>query len=99
MRSRSRRRPQVFKQMNRLSALLAQWHDPWVHRLQSKASLGSSHSHSAWRERLRMTAMADERAFVLYDWMAAYGAEPTLERPTDDACERRFVADFCRWRR
>ena len=39
--------------------------------------------------------MADEQAFVLYDWMAGYGAEPTLERPTDDACERRFVAD-CR---
>jgi hypothetical protein len=56
MRFRSRRRPQVFRQMNRLSALLAQWHDPWVHRLQSKASLGSSHSQSAWREGLRMTA-------------------------------------------
>lgn len=39
MRSRSRRRPQVFKQMNRLSALIAQWHDPWVHRLKSKDPL------------------------------------------------------------
>jgi len=36
--------------------------------------------------------MADDRAFVLYDWMAGYGAEPTPERPTDDACERRVVA-------
>jgi hypothetical protein len=42
-----------------------------------------------------MSAKADERAFVLYDWMAGYGAEPTLERPTDDARERRFVADRC----
>jgi hypothetical protein len=25
--------------------------------------------------------------------MAGYGAEPTLERPSDDACERRFVAE------
>jgi hypothetical protein len=39
--------------------------------------------------------LADERAFVFYDWVAGYGAEPTLERPTDDACERRFVADSC----
>lgn len=27
--------------------------------------------------------------------MAGYGAEPTLERLTDDACERRFVAALC----
>jgi hypothetical protein len=25
--------------------------------------------------------------------MAGYGAEPTPERPTDDACERRSVAE------
>jgi hypothetical protein len=25
--------------------------------------------------------------------MAGYGAEPTPERPTEDACERRFVAE------
>jgi len=31
--------------------------------------------------------VADERAAVLYDWMAGYGAEQTPERPTDDACE------------
>ena len=40
-----------------------------------------------------MSAQADERVFVLYDGMAGYGAESTLERPTDDACERRFVAE------
>ena len=40
-----------------------------------------------------MAAKADERAFVFDNRMAGYGAEPTPERPTDDACERRFVAD------
>ena len=37
--------------------------------------------------------MADDRAFVLYDWMAGYGAGPTPERPCDDACERPLLAD------
>ena len=37
--------------------------------------------------------MAEDRAFVLYDWMAGYGAEPTPERPCDDACERPLLAD------
>ena len=36
--------------------------------------------------------LAHRRAFTLYDWMAAYGTGPTLERPADGACERRFVA-------
>lgn len=40
-----------------------------------------------------LTALAHRRAFTLYDWMAVYGTEPTLERPTDGACERRFVAE------
>jgi hypothetical protein len=40
-----------------------------------------------------MTAMADDRAFVLYDWMAGYGVEPTLECPSDAAFERRLVAE------
>jgi hypothetical protein len=40
-----------------------------------------------------MSASADDRAFVLYDWMAGYGVEPTFERPSDDAYERRLVAD------
>ena len=39
-----------------------------------------------------MTGMADEGAFVFDNRMAGYGAEPTPERPTDGACERRFVA-------
>jgi hypothetical protein len=43
-----------------------------------------------------MTALADEGTFVSDYRMAGYGAEPTPERPTDDACERRFVAGFCR---
>jgi len=34
----------------------------------------------------------DERAFVLYDWMAGYGAEPTRERLIHDSCERQLVA-------
>jgi hypothetical protein len=42
-----------------------------------------------------MAAKADERAFVFYGWVAGYGPEPTLERPTDDARERRFVAEPC----
>ncbi len=37
--------------------------------------------------------MADERASVLYDWMAGYGAEPTPERPRSDACDRPLLAD------
>jgi hypothetical protein len=37
--------------------------------------------------------MADERALDFYDWVAGYGEEPTLERPTDNATERQFVAD------
>jgi hypothetical protein len=32
---------------------------------------------------------------TLYGWTAGYRAQPTLERPVDDACERRFVADCC----
>ncbi len=44
---------------------------------------------------MRAAALADERAFVPYDWMAGYGAVPTLERLTDDACEQRFVAALC----
>ena len=40
-----------------------------------------------------MTAMADEGALVFDSRMAGYGAEPTTERPTDDACERRLVAE------
>lgn len=39
-----------------------------------------------------MAALADDRAFVRYDWRAGHGAEPTLVRPRDNACERRFVA-------
>jgi hypothetical protein len=42
-----------------------------------------------------MTATADEGAFVFDKRMAGYGAEPTPERPTDDAGERRFVAAYC----
>jgi predicted sulfurtransferase len=41
-----------------------------------------------------MTAMADGGAFVFDNRMADYGAEPTSERPTDEACERRFMADL-----
>jgi hypothetical protein len=37
--------------------------------------------------------MADEGAFIFDNRMAGYGAEPTLERPIDDAGEWRFVAD------
>jgi hypothetical protein len=37
--------------------------------------------------------MADEGAFVFDSRMAGYGAEPTPERPTDYACERRLVAE------
>jgi hypothetical protein len=40
-----------------------------------------------------MSAKADERAFVHYDWMSGYGAEPTPGRPTGEAHERRFLAD------
>jgi hypothetical protein len=40
-----------------------------------------------------MAASADEGAFGVDSGMAACGAEPTPERPTDDACEWRFVAD------
>ncbi|MCX4149839.1 MULTISPECIES: hypothetical protein [Paraburkholderia] len=40
-----------------------------------------------------MTAKADEGAFVFDRRMAGYGAEPTPERPTDYASERRLVAD------
>jgi hypothetical protein len=44
-----------------------------------------------------MTATADEGAFVFDNRMAGYGAEPTRERPSDDACERRFmVAELSR---
>jgi len=35
---------------------------------------------------------ADEGAFVFDNRMAGYGAEPTPKRPTDNSCERRFVA-------
>jgi hypothetical protein len=42
-----------------------------------------------------MPAMADESAFVFDNPMAGYGAKLTPERPTDDACERRVVADYC----
>ena len=41
-----------------------------------------------------MAGMADEGAFVFDNRLAAYGAEPTPERPTDDACERRFLAEL-----
>src|SRR5580698_10607142 len=40
-----------------------------------------------------MSAKADERAFVHYDWMSGYGTEPTPGRPTDEVHERRFLAD------
>jgi len=40
-----------------------------------------------------MSAAAEDRAFVLHDWMAGYGVEPTLERPSGDACERLFAAN------
>lgn len=42
---------------------------------------------------VRRAELADDRAFVLYDWMAGYGVKPTLERLSDDACERRLVAE------
>jgi hypothetical protein len=29
------------------------------------------------------------------EWMAGYGVEPTLERLSNDKCERLFVADYC----
>ena len=45
-----------------------------------------------------MTGVADEGAFVFDNRMAGYGAEPTLERPIDDACQRRLVAVLCRTR-
>lgn len=38
--------------------------------------------------------MADEGAFVFDNWMVGYGVELTPERPTDDACERRFMAEL-----
>jgi hypothetical protein len=38
------------------------------------------------------TAKADEGAFVFDNPMAGYGAKLTPERATDDACERRVVA-------
>jgi hypothetical protein len=37
-----------------------------------------------------LSIKADDRAFVLNNWTAGYGAEPTHERP-NVACERRFV--------
>jgi hypothetical protein len=37
--------------------------------------------------------MAEEGAFVIANWMAGFGTEPTPERPADDACERQVVAD------
>jgi len=42
---------------------------------------------------MRTAASADEGAFAFDSRMAGYGAEATPERPTDDACERRFMAD------
>jgi hypothetical protein len=44
----------------------------------------------------RASTMADEGAFVFDSRMAGYGAEPTPERPTDYACERRLVAGCSR---
>lgn len=38
------------------------------------------------------SAPAHERASGLYDWMAGYGVEPTLERPRSHACDRPFLA-------
>jgi hypothetical protein len=29
--------------------------------------------------------MTEDQAFVLYDWMAGYGVEPTLDRSSDAA--------------
>jgi len=40
-----------------------------------------------------MTAMVDEGPLVFDSRMAGSGAEPTPERPTDDICERRIVAE------
>lgn len=40
-----------------------------------------------------MPAMADERAFIFDNRMAGSDAKPMPERPTDDACERRFLAE------
>lgn len=38
--------------------------------------------------------MADEGAFSVDNRMAAYRVGPTAERPTNDACERRVVANY-----
>jgi hypothetical protein len=48
--------------------------------------------------RIQLTASADEGAFVFDEGMDGYGAEPTPERPADDACERQLVAARCRSR-
>jgi hypothetical protein len=37
-------------------------------------------------------ASADEGTFVFVNRMAGYGVKPMLERPRDDACERRLLA-------
>lgn len=37
--------------------------------------------------------MADERAPVLYCWMADYGADPSPQRPRRDACDRPLLAE------
>jgi hypothetical protein len=39
-----------------------------------------------------LTALADEGAIVFNDRMAGYEAERTLERLSDAACERQFMA-------
>jgi len=41
----------------------------------------------------RMAAQPDNSPFVFHDWMAGYEEEPTVERPSDTAYERRLVAE------
>lgn len=42
----------------------------------------------------RRSGLADDGAFIFDNRMAGSEAKPTPERPTDDACERRVVAEL-----
>ncbi len=41
----------------------------------------------------RRSGLADDGAIIFDNRMAGSEAKPTPERPTDDACERRVVAE------
>lgn len=61
--------------------------------LRGLSAARSGHSETAYHRMAWVAALANEGGFSVDNRMAGYRAEPTPEWSTDDACERRLVAE------